>query len=419
MIKRISACRLCGGNQLDEIIDLGVLPLANALLDAQSLTSPEFKAPLAVVLCQNCSLAQITHTVPPEELFSDYNYFSSFSDSMLAHSEAIANKMVETLDLTETDLVVEIASNDGYLLQYYKAAGVPVLGIEPAKNIAAIAQQRGIETLCEFFNEDLASRLAENGSRADVIHANNVFAHVPDINSFLKGIYSLLNADATAVIEFPYVGQLVSKLEFDTIYHEHVFYFSLTSAQNACRRNGLTVVSVEQLPIHGGSLRIYVKRQGEPDQSVVDLLQQELHSRLHAIDGYRGFAQRVTNLKQDLSALLHSLKANGKKIAAYGAAAKGATLLNFFGLGSDVIEFVVDRSAVKQNHFMPGIHLPILEPAKLLEKQPDYVLLLTWNFAEEILQQQAEYLSRGGAFIVPVPKPEIVTAPPMLLAADA
>ena len=401
------------------VLTLGETPLANSLLTREQLDDPEPRFPLDLVFCPSCSLVQITESVPPQDLFGDYLYFSSFSDTMLKSASAIAERLVRDRGLGSESLVVEVASNDGYLLQYYAQAGVPVLGIEPAANIAAVAQaEKGIPTLVEFFGEDLARGLAEQGRRADVIHANNVLAHVPDLNGVVEGFAQLIKPDGVVVVEAPYLIEFIDKVEFDTIYHEHLCYFSLTALDKLFARHGLTIVDVEQLPIHGGSLRIFASPTtaagGSPVErsaAVVDLLREEADRGVAEFPLYAGFADTVSTLRTDLRALLAELKAQGKSIAAYGASAKGSTLLNYCDIGGETLDFVVDRSTVKQGWFTPGTHLPILAPSHLLEAMPDHVLLLTWNFADEILAQQSEYLERGGRFIVPVPTPAVLDAP--------
>ena len=403
------SCRSCGHTVLLQVLNLGCVPLANALLTNRQLREREDRFPLELYFCPQCALAQIGETVPPERLFRDYTYASSVSDTMVEHARTLVEALIERYDLGATSRVIEIASNDGYLLQFYKARGIPVLGIEPAANIAQLAIKKGISTLIEFFDEGLARRLAAGGQFADVIHAHNVFAHVPDPNTFVGGIKQVLKPDGVAVIEAPYVRDLINKLEFDTIYHEHFSYYSVSSVEALCRRHGLMIRDVELLPIHGGSLRLFVTHEGgQVSAHVAELLAKEKAEGLLTFGYYRDFADRVARLKQQLLALLQRLQNAGHRIAAYGASAKGSTLMNAFGVDRRLIEFVVDRSQLKQGRFTPGNHLPILPPDALLERRADYVLLLTWNFAAEILSQQAEFRRRGGKFILPVPEVTVV-----------
>ena len=403
-----TACRSCRCTKLESVLSLGRTPLANALLTENELTKPETTYPLELAFCPECSLVQITETVSPEKLFREYVYFSSFSDTMLQHAENLSSALIGSKNLDAASLVVEVASNDGYLLRFYQRKGVPVLGVEPATNIAAVAEQRGIRTICDFFDDDLASRLVEEGWKADVVHANNVLAHVSDLNGFVRGLRRLLKPDGVVVIEVPYVKDMIDRCEFDTVYHEHLSYFSLTALNALFARNELTIQKVERLAIHGGSLRIYAGLDTTPDESVPRLLNEETEWGVNDLAFYSGFGARVEQLRDELVALLRKLKTEDKRIAVYGASAKGSTLLNYCRLGAETLDYVVDRSTAKQGLYTPGTHLKIYAPEKLLEDAPDYVLLLTWNFASEILEQQAEYRKRGGRFIVPVPAVKVV-----------
>ncbi len=405
----IAACRGCGGTRLAPILSLGTTPLANALLTGEDLGKDELRFPLDVVLCPECSLVQLTVSVAPEVLFSDYPYFSSFSESFVAAARSLAARMTRERGLGGGSLVVEVASNDGYLLEGYRAAGIPVLGIDPAANVAAAAERRGIPTRVAFFGREVAAGLAAEGVQADVIHANNVLAHVPDLNGVVAGFKLLLRPDGVAIIEVPYLRDFVERCEFDTIYHEHLCYFSASALAHLFARHGLVVAEVEHTPFHGGSLRLFVRHAGAaPSAAVTELLDGERRAGLFDPAHYAGFAARVERLAETLRRLLGDLKRSGARLAAYGASAKGATLLNYAGIGADVLDFIADRSTVKQGRYGPGTQLPIVAPEALLDRRPDYVLLLTWNFAEEIMAQQQAYLAGGGRFIIPIPEIRIV-----------
>jgi SAM-dependent methyltransferase len=403
-------CRSCGSGPLAPILSLGDLPLANALLTAAQFDEPDARYPLDLAFCAGCALVQLTHTVPPEQMFREYLYFSSFADTALREAEALSRRLIAGERLDEAMLVVEIGSNDGYLLQHYKAAGIPVLGIEPAINIARVAEaERGVPTIVEFFDAALATKLVSAGTRPVVVHANNVLAHVPDLNGFVRGVRTMLGPSGLAVFEVPYVKDLIDHDEFDTIYHEHLCYFSLTALDALFRRHDLDIRDVERLAIHGGSLRVFVRPVGcapaataaESDR-VVQLLADEAAWGVHTASFYDAFASRVERVGRALRERLAELKRNGRRIAAYGAAAKGTVLLNYLGLGRETLDFVVDRNPYKQGRFVPGVRLPIVGTEQLVARMPDYVLLLAWNFADEIMSQQAEYRSRGGQFLLPL-----------------
>jgi SAM-dependent methyltransferase len=391
-------------------LDLGKTPLSDRLVAPRDLEAPEPRFQLDVAFCASCSMVQVLEEIPQEVLFPpDYPYFSSFSDFVLAHSRRHVRGLVESRELNESSLVVELASNDGYLLRYFVDLGIPVLGIDPTPRQCEAAKEVGVKTLCRFFGDALAEELVADGVRADVIIANNVMAHIPDLNGFVSGMAKLLAPGGIITVENPYVRDLIDQTAFDTIYHEHIFYHSCTGVSGLMRRHGLHLNHVEHFPnLHGGTLRYHISHDPGISPTLDAYLAEEASSGLSSAAYYEGFGRRVEAIKTDLLELLGDLRAQGKTIAGYGAAAKGSTLLNYIGVGRDLVDFVVDRNVHKQGMLMPGTHQPILPTESLLVRRPDYVLLLAWNFKDEIMAQQAEYTAGGGRFIVPVPRPAIL-----------
>lgn len=406
---RSTACRSCGQVGLEPVLDLGVTALVDTLVTKEQLGGPEAKYPLAVGFCPACSLMQTLDTVPPREVFHEnYAYYSSFSQTWLEHCRRNALNLICTRKLGRDSLVIELASNDGYMLKNFVEHGIPVLGIDPCPGPARQAMKIGVPTICDFFGAEMARKLAAEGKLADVVIANNVMAHVADLNGFVAGIATILKEDGVLVTESPYVKDLIDHCEFDTIYHEHLCYYSATSLDHLFRRHGLYLNDVEHLDTHGGSLRSYVARRQQVGDSVRRLLESERQEGLTRYEYYRDFADRVRRIRDELLSLLHQLKSQGKRLAAYGASAKGSTLLSYLNAGPELIEFVVDRNIHKQGKFMPGVHNPIYGPEAIGRLKPDYLLLLVWNLKDEILQQQEEYRKAGGKFIIPIPRPVIV-----------
>ena len=404
------ACRLCGATLPEPFIDLGLSPLSNSLVDAADLSTPDAMYPLRAHVCERCWLVQVPECAAPERIFRDYAYFSSYSTTWLAHVRRYAQRMRERLGLDAGSLVIEIASNDGHLLSEFASAHVPVLGIEPARNIAAVAVANGIPTINEFLSAESARALRAQGRSADLLVANNVLAHAPQLHDFIAGLATLLKREGTLTLEFPHLARMLERVEFDTIYHEHFSYFSLLAAQRALAEHGLEVVDVEELPTHGGSLRVYAMHAGlaSATPAVAQLIEREEEAGLRRRETYARFAAQASSTRDELTRFLRAAASDGATIAGYGAPAKATTLLNYCGVGTDMLPYTVDRSPHKQGKHIPGVRTPIFAPEKIFETRPDYILILPWNIADEIREQMSGASEWGARFVVPIPSPVVV-----------
>lgn len=406
------ACRFCGAPLERTFVDLGMSPLCESYLTPGQAERMEPFYPLHVRVCDACFLVQLPVYVEPEGIFTEYAYFSSYSDSWVAHARRYAEEMIERLRLGPNSLVIELGSNDGYLLQHFVEQGVPVLGIEPAANVAQAATARGVPTLVSFFGRQVADDLAAEGRLADLIVANNVLAQVPDLHDFVDGMTALLADDGIATVEFPHLARLIEGNQFDTIYHEHFSYFSFLTARRVFQAAGLTIFDVEELPTHGGSLRVHASRADRggrtPSPASTALARREQEQGYAASEGYESFRPQVEETKRKLLDFLIEAKRDGKRLAAYGAPGKGNTLLNYCGIRTDFIEYTVDRNPYKQGLLLPGTHIPIFGPEKLAETKPDYIMILPWNLRHEIVSQLAYVREWGAQFVVPIPEVEVI-----------
>ena len=410
-LEMANSCRFCGKDLKLIFVDLGISPLANSYLKADELEVMEPYYPLKVYVCNACYLVQLPVFESPENIFGDYAYFSSFSESWLRHAKAYTELMIERFGLDSNSQIIEIASNDGYLLQYFKKREIPVLGIEPAKNVAKTAQETGIPTLIEFFGTQMARELAAEGKRADLLIGNNVLAHVPGLNDFVEGMKIILKPHGVITMEFPHLMRLMDENQFDTIYHEHFSYFSFIIVEKVFTKHGLAIFDVEELPTHGGSLRIYARHREDGSkpfgERVFELRQREEAAGFTNLEQYLSFGEKVIETKRKILDFLIKAKKEGKSIAGYGAPAKGNTLLNYCGIRTDFIDYTVDRSPHKQGYYLPGTHIPIYHPDKIKETKPDYLFILPWNLKDEIMEQMAHIREWGGQFVVPIPEPRV------------
>jgi len=406
-----SRCRNCAAPLRHTLIDLGMSPFANSYIKADHWNATECFYPLRVYVCDSCFLVQLESIARPEEIFSDYAYFSSYSDSWIEHARRFTESVIKRFGLNRQSRVVEIASNDGYLLRHFIARDIPVLGIEPAQNVAEAALRQGVPTQIRFFGDNTARELVREGQQADLIIGNNVLAHVPNLNGFVCGLKILLNSTGVITLEFPSLMRLIEENQFDTIYHEHFSYFSLIAVETVLARHGLNLFDVEELPTHGGSLRIYACHRDDPtkqtDARVRKLLARERDAGLLKLSYYFCFGEKVRDTKRKLLKFLISAKANRKTIVGYGAPAKGNTLLNYCGIRTDFIDYTVDRSPHKQGYLLPGTRIPIYSPNRIRATRPDYLLILPWNLKEEIMEQMSCIREWNGRFVVPIPEIQI------------
>ncbi|GAA1376067.1 class I SAM-dependent methyltransferase [Catellatospora chokoriensis] len=402
-------CRLCAAPLTTTFLDLGMSPLCENFLRADQLDAGETFYPLHVRICDECLLVQLQAYVGGEEIFSDYAYFSSYSQSWVEHARGYAHRMVAELGLGPDSLVTEVASNDGYLLRHFVDAGVPVLGVEPAANVGAVARAAGVRTETRFLGAQSGAELAERYGRADLVVANNVYAHIPDLIGFTAGLAALVKPGGLVTLEFQHLMRLIERNQYDTVYHEHYHYLTLLTAQRALATAGLTVVHVEELPSHGGSLRVFARPAGAPEAAVKELLAAEAAAGLHTVAGHRGFAESVFQVKRDLVDFLHQARAEGRRVVGYGAPGKGNTLLNHCAVRADLLEYTVDRNPHKHGRFLPGTHIPIHHPDRIAADRPDYVLVLPWNLRKEISAQLAYIGDWGGRLVFPIPRLEVVT----------
>jgi SAM-dependent methyltransferase len=405
-------CRFCHAPLRQTLVDLGMSPLCESYVSLENLNRMESFYPLHVRVCEKCFLAQLEEFVSPEHIFTEYAYFSSFSDTWLKHAADYVDMIVKRLNLSNGSLALELASNDGYLLRNFVKKGIPALGVEPAANVAKVAVEKGVPTLVAFFGRKTAEKLVADGRRADLVIGNNVLAQVPDLNDFVAGIRIVLKPQGVATLEFPHLVKLMEENQFDTIYHEHFSYFSLISVEKIFAAHELTLFDVEEIPTHGGSIRIYARHAGDDSKPVstrlVDLRNRELAAGLDRMSTYSSFAEQVKATKRNLLDFLIEARRSGKKIAGYGAPGKGNTLLNYCGIRTDFLDFTVDRNPYKQGKFLPGTHIPIFPVEKIDETKPDYLLILPWNFKDEIIKQMARIRGWGGKFVVPIPGVQVI-----------